>query len=238
MSFGGTSAVTVGGRALSLFSGLLRPPFASGRLKGNPGWAWPLAAAAAYSAIVNLYLIRRIGFARLIGNTIQTNAAFDPQSVVDVALQRRTLILSIQTVSSVAGAFLTAAIVAGTFWLVLAAIGKEIPLGKLLAAVAHATMLTAVLKQSMLAITATVMRDTSALDLRNPLATNLAFVLRPASPQLHRLLSSLDAVVALHLFLLVVGLTLVSSRISTRLAATVVVGPWVAYTLTSSLLPL
>ena len=117
-------------------------------------------------------------------------------------------------------------------------VGKEVQLRKLLAVVANATMLTAVLKQSMLALTATVMQNTAALDLRNPLATNLAFVLRPASPLAYRLLASLDVIVLLNMFLLVVGLTLVSDRLSTRAAGLVVVIPWVVYTLTSSLLPL
>jgi hypothetical protein len=74
-------------------------------------------------------------------------------------------------------------------------------------------------------------------DLRNPLATNLAFFLRPSSPVALRILSALDVITLVTIVLLIVGLTKVCDRLSARAALMVVVIPWMAYVGATLLIP-
>jgi len=107
-----------------------------------------------------------------------------------------------------------------------------------LSVVAHATLLTAVLKGSMLALTATLMRDMSGFDLRCPLATNPAFFVRPDSPVAFRCLAALDALVLVQIAMIALGLSKVAEGLTFRAALLLVLAPWVVYTGISVLLPL
>ena len=89
----------------------------------------------------------------------------------------------------------------------------------------------------MLAFTATVIRNSENLDLRNPLATNLAFFLHPESPITYRLLASLDLITISKMCLIAFGLSKVSDRLSLRAACVVVLVPWGVYAGVSLFLP-
>jgi hypothetical protein len=205
--------------------------------KDRPSWFLPLLLAAVWSVAVNFYLVRRIGFVRLISSTLQANAAFDRDAVIETALAHRAQILTIQWLLAFAGTFLTALVVAKVLRLVLTVVGKEVPFRNVLAVVAHVTMLTVVVKQSMLALTATVMRNLDALNLRNPLATNPAFFFDPGSPLAVRVLTSLDLITLANILLLALGLTRVSDGLSFRAACILVTVPWAAYLGATLLMP-
>ena len=206
-------------------------------LRERPQWFYPLLAAAAYSVAVNLYLVHRIGLARLIGAVAQANAAIDPQAILESAAGRRTEILFFQGLSTFLGTFLTALVVAKVLWLILTLMGEEIPLKKVLAVVAHASMLVIVVRESMMALTATAMRDLDRFDLGNPLATNAAFFLHPRSPAVHRLLAAVDLITLVNIFLLAFGLSKLADRLSIRKAHILVIAPWGIYVGFSLLLP-
>jgi hypothetical protein len=213
------------------------PVAALGRLSENPSWFLPLLLAAVWSVAVNFYLVRRIGFVRLMSSTLQANAAFDRNAVIETALAHRAQILTIQWLLTFAGTFLTALVVAKVLWLVLTVVGKDVPFRSMLAVVAHVTMLTVVVKQSMLALTATVIGNLDNLNLRNPLATNPAFFFDLASPVAVRVLTSLDVITLANILLLALGLTRVVHGLSFRAACIVVTVPWGAFIGATLLLP-
>jgi len=220
------------------FSGIFSNPAATFlSLKGRPRWFFPLLIAAVYSVVVNFYVIQRIGFMRLLNATVQTASAIDAQAVLETALERKAQILLFQGLSTFASIFFTAFVVAKVLWLILEVIGEDLPFKRVLAVVAHATMLMVIIRESMLAFTATVMRNPENLDLRNPLATNLAFFLHPGSPFIYRLLASLDLITISKICLLALGLSKVSDRLSLRTACVAVLVPWGVYVGASLLLP-
>jgi hypothetical protein len=206
-------------------------------LKQHPRWFCPLLITAVYSVMVNFYVIHRIGFVRLLSATLRTAAAIDAQGVLETALERKAQILFFQGLSTFVSIFFTAFVVAKVLWLVLEVIGEDLPFKRVLAVVAHTTMMMAIIRDSMLAFTATLMRNPENLDLSNPLATNLAFFLHPGSPLAHRSLASLDVLTLAKLYLLGLGLNKVSERLSPRTACVVVLVPWGVYVGASFLLP-
>ncbi len=205
-------------------------------LRKLPIWFLPLLLAAGCATAANFYVILRVGFVRLIGAALKTNAVIDPQAVMDGVLARKSLVLFLQGISTFAGTFLTAIIVARVLWLLLQIVGEDIFFKSVLAVVAHVTMLMVVIRGSMLALTATVMRNPDNLDLRNPLATNPAFFFHHASPVVSRLLASLDLITFANIALLAFGLNRVSKRLSLGAACVVVITPWTIYTCITALL--
>ncbi len=207
-----------------------RPAAALSRLKEHPTWFAPLLCAATYSMAVNFYLIYRVGFARLITSMAKTNETVDPQTMLDAALLHRAQILSIQGVSTFAGTFLTAFVVAKALWLILSIGGDDVTFRRVMAVVSHVTLLTVAIRQTMLALTVTLIQDLDKLDFRNPLATNPAFFVPVRSAGAFRLMTSLDLVTFTHILLLALGLTKVSGRLSLRTACLIVLLPWSLYT--------
>ena len=213
-----------------VFDGIfLNPAAAFQSLKGRPRWFYPLLIAAAYAVVVNLYVIEQVGFTRLLHTMLQNTATLDAQAVLDTALERKAQILFFQGLSTFVSMFVTTFVVSKVLWLVLEVIGEDLLFRRVLAVVAHATMLTTLIRESMLALTATVMRNPETLDLRNPLATNLAFFLHPGSPVTYRLLAALDLVTLGKICLLALGLSKVSDRLCLRGASLVVLVPWALY---------
>jgi hypothetical protein len=158
-----------------------------------------------------------------------------PQNVTAFLILEEMLFF--QGLSTFAGTFLTAFVVAKVLWLILEVIGEDLSFKSVLAVVAHVTMLMVIIRQSMLALSATVMPNLENLDLRNPLATNLAFFLHPHSPVIFRLLSSLDLITLANIWLLALGLSRMSGRLSMRAACVLVAVPWTVYVGASLLLP-
>ena len=206
-------------------------------LKERPHWLCALLIAAGWSVAVNFYVVGRIGFARLLSVAVQANATIDPQTVLQNALERKTMIFAVQGISTFLGTFVTALIVAKVLWLVATVIGVDLHFRRVLAVVAHVAMLVSVVRESMLALTVTAMRNLDNFDMRNPLATNLAFFFRPDSPVVFRLLASLDILTLANVFLLALGLSKVSDDLSLRKAGLLVAVPWGFYVVGSALLP-
>jgi hypothetical protein len=78
----------------------------------------------------------------------------------------------------------------------------------------------------------------NALNLKNPLATNIAFFLRPSSPFVFRMLTSLDALTLMNAVLLIIGLTRVCPKLSARKASMMVFACWALYLGVTLFIPL
>ena len=208
-----------------------------GSLRERPQWLIALLIVATYSVLVNFYVIQRVGLERLMTAALQSAAAIDPQTALQNALGHQTRILFFQGLSTFVGVFVTAFVVARVLWLLLIVAGKDVVFKKVFAVVAFASLFTNVIRESMLALTTTMIRDLDRLDLRNPLATNLAFYLHPSGAIATRILMSVDVLTIANLFLLAFGLAKVCDRLSPRVAAAVVVVPWLVWVGASLLMP-
>jgi hypothetical protein len=230
-------AVSRKSKPASLWSMFTNPVITLESLRDRPRWLVPVLVSATFSVAVNLYVVRRIGLARLINAAGHSSAVIDPQAAMQSALAHQDLILTFQAASTFVSSILTILVIAKVFSLALTLCGQDTSFKTILATVAYVLALSAIVRQSLLALTATLIQDLDTLDLRNPLATNLAFFLRPSSPVALRILSALDVITIVTIALLVVGLTKVCDRLSPRAASLVVVVPWMAYVGATLLIP-
>lgn len=206
-------------------------------LRERPAWLVPVLASAIFSMAINLFVVRRVGFARLINAAGHSSVVIDPQAAMQSALAHQNLILVFQATSTFMGSFLTILVIAKTISLVLTLCGQNTTFKHILAAVAHVVALSVIVRQSLLALTAALIRDLNTLDLRNPVATNPAFFLQMKSPAAQRLLSALDVITIVTIGLLITGLTKVCDRLSRRAASLAVIIPWMTYVGVTLLIP-
>jgi len=206
-------------------------------LRERPRWIYAVLLSAIISVAANSYIIERIGFVRLIESTFRAKAVIDPQGAMENALAHKGQILCFQAIATFVSPFFIALVTATVLWLLLTLFGHDLPFKKSLAVVAHANMLSIILRECMIVLTASIIRDAGAFNLRNPLATNIAFFLHPASPSLFRALASLDVITFMNMALLITGLTRVCARLSVKAASMIVVIPWAIYVGATLLIP-
>ncbi len=198
-------------------------------LQMQPRWVLPVLCASTFAAIVQYYLVDRVGLERLIAAVARSNEAIDPDAVLQQAVANKTQILLVQGISSFLGVVVTCLLVALLLWLLVLILGAEATYRQILSVVAHVWFLTTILQQSMLAMAVTARDNMDGFDMTNPLATNLGHFYRPDSTALLRILSSLDVITVATLALLVFGLRHVSDRLSWKAAAGIVLVPWTLY---------
>ena len=213
----------------SFWSMFFSPLITLESFRENPRWLLPIMISAVVSATANFYVIQRIGLVHLIEAISRNKAVIDPQGAMENALARQNQILGIQTIIAFAGPILIALVIATVLWLLLVLFGYNIHWKKSLAVVAHVNMLSILLREGMTALTVTWIADPGKFDMNNPLATNIAFFLKPLSPAAFRALSSLDAITFMNMALLVFGLTRVCTNLSKGNASMIVGIPWMIY---------
>jgi hypothetical protein len=196
----------------------------------NPRWLLPILISAFVSACANFYVIQRIGLAHLVDAISRNKAVIDPQGAMDNALAHQNQIFFIQAIIAFAGPILIVLAIAAVVWLLLVLFGYNIEWKQTFAVAAYANMLSTVLQQGMIALTVTWIADTGKFDMNNPLATNIAFFLKPLSPAAFRALSALDAITFMNMVLLIIGLTRVCSSLSKGKASMIIGIPWMIYT--------
>jgi len=110
-------------------------------LRERPAWLVPVLASAIFSMAINLFVVRRVGFARLINAAGHSSVVIDPQAAMQSALAHQNLILVFQATSTFMGSFLTILVIAKTISLVLTLCGQNTTFKHILAAVAHVVAL-------------------------------------------------------------------------------------------------
>lgn len=205
--------------------------------KERPRYWAPLLIGAVLPALVNHYVMLRVGFKQLVMAAIAASGSLDPDAIAQNAFAHKNQILEVQAISTFLGSIVTVFVVATVLWLTALVIGAEGSFAQVLAVIAHVNLFVWVIRDAMLATVVTVGRNPDAFDLRNPLGTNLAFYVHPDSRALMRLLGSADIVVAAALALTIIGLHLVMTRLSVKNAALIVLVPFAMYVLAGVWLP-
>ena len=206
-------------------------------LRKQPRWFSPLLFSALVSAAANLYIVQRIGLVRLIETASESSYIIDPQAVIQNVLAYQDRILFFQAASIFVNVFVIALVTSEVFWLLLTVMGSDISFKRVLAVVANANMLPIVARGCMVALTAALIQNANSLNIQNPLATNIAFFLRPSSPAALRLLTSLDAISFINAVLLILGLTRVCPKLSVGAASMMVFICWSAYVCVTLFVP-
>jgi len=213
----------------AFWSMFVRPLSTLESLRERPRWLYPVLVSGILSAAANFYVIQRIGLARTIERSLDPRSMIDPQTIMQNALEHQFQILCFQALSTFIGSFLIVLGTATILWFLLTLCGYDLSFRQSLAVVAHVNLLPVVLRACMMVLTASFLQDINRYDLSNPLATNLGFFVRDASPVVWRLLTSLDILTLANLALLIVGLSKVCGKLSLRTASILVIVPWSVY---------
>lgn len=216
---------------------LVNPAATLGTLDTRPAAFLPLIAAALYAAVVNLYVLQRIGVRRVIEAAVRAAASVDTETLIANAMAQRQQIVVMQAVSAFAGSIIAALLLGLFFWLLVTVAGALVPFRRVLAVVAHVAFFTTIARETMIGLVVTVTRNLDAFNIRNPIATNLGFFIHTASPAMARLLGAADLITAAGLTLTIVGLRAVAKELSTVVVASIVLVPWVLYVAAGMWLP-
>jgi hypothetical protein len=214
---------------VSFWSMFVQPLSTLDSLRERPRWLYPVLVSGIISVAANLYVIQRIGLTRLIEGSIDARSTIDPQTILQNALEHQAQILCFQALSTFIGSFLVALGTAAILWFLLTLCGYDMSFKKGFAVVAHVNLLSVVIRECTMMLTAFFVQDLNHFDLNNPLATNIAFFVRTASPVVLRLLTSLDVITFTKMALLIAGLRKVCCKLSVKTASMMVIGPWALY---------
>lgn len=212
--------------ASALFGAMIRPGDTFRRIVEAP-WTWvafPLLVVAVLNAATSLAFTSRVDMRQLVRDQIQQSrfaSQMSEEQIEEAAERAASRPRWITAAFGVVGFAVLVLFLAALFWLVLLAFGKEVTFRRSLLAVGYAFLPAAV--ASLLFLLVLFVKDPNALDVNNPLATNVAAFLdrEETAKPLYALLKTLDLFKFWILYLLSVGLA-AAARCKTSSAAAAV----------------
>jgi hypothetical protein len=222
----------------NLLSGTATPTFLSmfsnplqtlASMRQHPRCIAATAVTATYVTALSYYVIQRVGLQNILESTIRATASVDPDALIAHAMAQKSQILLMQGISGFVGTWISVFGMALLYWLLVLVVGADATYERIAAISAHVTLFTTVVKQSMIALAATMTATPAAFNVKQPLATNLGFFIKPHSRALMQLAVSTDIIALSGLFLTMYGIRKVSDRLSSAEAAGVVLVPWLLY---------
>lgn len=190
-------------------------------------WTWvvfPLLLLAVLNVAASLTFTSRVDMKELVREQIQKSrfaSQMSEEQIEEAAERAASRPRWITALFGVVGLVVLVLFLAALFWLVLLAFGMEITFPRSLLAVGYAFLPAAV--SAILFIVVLFVKDPNALDVNNPLATNVAaFLDREATAKpLYALLKALDLFKFWILYLLSLGLAAAARCKTSSAAATV-----------------
>lgn len=197
--------------AAALSGALIRPGETFRRIVEAP-WTWvvfPLLVVAVLNVAASFAFTSRVDMRQLVRDQIQKSrfaSQMSEEQIEEAAERAAARPRWITAAFGAVGFVVLVLFLAALFWLVLLAFGKEITFQRSLLAVGYAFLPAVV--SSLLFLLVLFLKDPNALDVNNPLATNVAAFLdreQTAKP-LYALLKALDLFKFWILYLLSLGL--------------------------------
>jgi hypothetical protein len=219
----------VGDAVRALWHMLASPLTTLAGLRREPHVLLPLVTAALYATVASYYVIQRIGIRRVVEASVRATAGVDPEAVVESAMVHKDQILAMQAAGSFFGTFIAVLGLSVIYWLIVTAFGADVTYRRIAAVVANVMFFVTCIKQTMIVGAVTLSRNPSMFNMKEPLATNLAFFLHSGSRVIEKLLTSCDIIVLSGLALTIFGLLQVSDRLSVKASAAAVLIPWAIY---------
>lgn len=232
---GTASEMSAAGRLMGIF---IEPGRTFRSIAASPGWILPLLVTIAFVLVSSNLVINRMGGMQVI---IKKQMESNPKSLermeqqgVDVdemARKQGTGVLGtlysyvIPPLAVLVGVLA----LAGIFQLFLAMLGGQPTFGKTLSTVMHISFAYYLL-HGLLTILVVFLHNTPQdIDLRNPVYSNLSFLVESTQPALKALLGSIDAFSIWQIWLLGLGLSIVTLNIPRGKAYSLVIGLWAVY---------
>lgn len=200
-----------------------------------PSWVLPLLLAIIISGVGWVAIVNRIGLETLMRLQIEGTSRAEEMSqaqIEETAEQAANspLIQFMMYTSATVGPVLIALIAALVLLLGLYLLGGETNFKKVFSVAAHTFFFYYMVYTGLTIIVALLISEPETLDLHNPIYTNLAFLFdRKESPVAYAAASSIDLVSFYHIYLLSLGLSIVSQKVSYRGCLGVVLVVWGIY---------
>ena len=206
------------------------PDLAFLALRDTPEWFWKTLVAGLFLAAAQSFAIYRIGVQQLLANVVRGSAAIDAAGTIrNLPANSWGLVLG-QVLAACAGSFVMALLLSAVLWLSIMIVSERVPFRRILAAVALAVFFYSVLRGTMLIATIIVAKHPEAINMKEPLATSLAYFIHSSSRAWHPVLVGLDVLSLASGVLLVRGLSVITGVAVLECAISVGV-PWLAYVL-------
>ncbi|HRR27302.1 MAG TPA: hypothetical protein P5057_04440 [Acidobacteriota bacterium] len=208
---------------------LWQPVLTTREWAGVSRWWPPLLASGFVAAGVQVLVVERLGFDRLMYAAVRAESVQAGALLAQLEAQRWR-ILTLQCLASFMDTAMVAVVSALVVWLVSVALGAVWKYRKVLASVTLAQFFATAVRHGMLLGAVCLVDDPLRLRWSNPLATNPAFFFRAHSAVWNRLLECLDLLTFAQMGLLIYGLMLIRPGGCKRVAFAAVLLPWSAWT--------
>lgn len=200
-----------------------------------PSWVLPLLLAIIISGAGWLVVVNRIGLETLMRLQIEGTSRAEEMSQAQIEETTEQLANSpfmqfMMYTSATVGPVLIALVTALVLLLGLYLLGGDTNFKKVFSVVAHTFFFYYVVYTGLTIVVVLLIAEPETLDLQNPIYTNLAFLFdRKESPVAYAAASSIDLVSFYHIYLLSLGLSIVSQKASYRGCLGVVLVLWGIY---------
>jgi hypothetical protein len=184
----------------------------------RPNWLVPLLAMIVISIAASAYVISTIGMENLVRTQIEANRQIrdlppeQRERIVQNAVESPQAKIGMY-VGPVLGPVLIVLIVAGLLMLVAMLTGGHGTFKKVFSVSCHAFFFSYFVASALMVVVVLLTPDPSDIDVQNPVATNLGFLIsRTESPALYSVLSSIDLISFYTIYLLGLGLSVVNRK--------------------------
>jgi hypothetical protein len=167
---------------------------------------------------------------RVVATAVRSSGAIDTVATIRNLTSNAGAVLTGQALAAVLGCFIAAVAIACVLWLSALVVGEPMRFRSLLAVVALAVLAYSVTRACMLVGTVGFAAHPERLNVKDPLATSVAYFVGPPSSGWTALYGSLDVLSIGAVLLLAQGLRTVGG-LSWRRSVLAVGMPWVAYVL-------
>jgi hypothetical protein len=202
----------------------------------RPNWLLPLLAMIIISIAAASLVVNTIGLENIVRGQIEANSRVQQmppeqrEQIVEQAVNS-PLTSVMMYVGPILGPIIIVLVVAGLLMLASTLTGGQATFKKVFSVNSHVFFFSYVVASVLSVVVVLLSPDPAEIDIQNPVATNLGFlVARTESPALYSLLSSIDLVSFYTIYLLGLGLAVVNRKPVRSMLLTVVV-LWVVWVL-------
>jgi hypothetical protein len=198
----------------------------------QPGFLLPLILCVAITFAAWLIIGATIDLDRYLES--QVRAAPQAEGMSDEIIEQQAQLMSMFTawVGPLIGPPLMVLVVSGVLMLMIYISGSETTLKKLLGVTSHTFFLQTVVSSVLLTLVFLLSSEAEAVNLQNPYYTNLGHLLdSKESPFLARLAASIDLITIYVIWLLGLGISKISSKMTVGKGIILVVIPFLLYVL-------
>lgn len=214
-----------------LFGVISQPGATFEAIARKPTWIAPLIGMILFSYLGILVLDRTVGIDTMARNQIERQMRSRGQEVPESRIETSVKIARIVSwVQPVLAAPIMTLLCAGAFMIAFMLMGASLGFKQAFSITAHVLFVYFLITGILTSLIFLISPDPASLDIRNPIQSNLGFLVdSKTSPILNRLASSLDVIVFYTLALFAVGFSKLEEKLTFRKALSGVLLVWIIW---------